>query len=242
VKSALYTFAAIAAFSAAQAQAADQLVLSVDYDNPTYFAPGVTGVGNVVGTFESTVNPVGGWAGKFYRTSTTDTFEATLSGLGAHTGVSVKGIIAFLDSWDSTNGSPAPDELKFFFDDVLVATLTYNNASGSVKAIDGATLISEYGQFDTNNFYSDTLIDISTANFATFAHTGSTLKIGIQAGGAGWQGGTDEAWGIDAWSVTLTGVGTPAVPESSTWAMMIAGFGAVGFAMRRRRSATVRFA
>lgn len=34
-----------------------------------------------------------------------------------------------------------------------------------------------------------------------------------------------------------------AVPEPATWAMMIAGFGAVGFAMRRRRTqATVRFA
>jgi hypothetical protein len=34
----------------------------------------------------------------------------------------------------------------------------------------------------------------------------------------------------------------PGVPESSTWAMMIAGFGAVGFAMRRRRNVAVRFA
>lgn len=34
-----------------------------------------------------------------------------------------------------------------------------------------------------------------------------------------------------------------AVPEPATWGMMIAGFGAVGFAMRRRRTqATVRFA
>jgi hypothetical protein len=35
---------------------------------------------------------------------------------------------------------------------------------------------------------------------------------------------------------------TPAVPESSTWAMMIAGFGSVGYAMRRRRSVAVSFA
>jgi hypothetical protein len=34
----------------------------------------------------------------------------------------------------------------------------------------------------------------------------------------------------------------PAVPEPATWAMMIAGFGAVGFAMRRRRNVTVSFA
>lgn len=36
---------------------------------------------------------------------------------------------------------------------------------------------------------------------------------------------------------------TPAVPELGTWAMMIAGMGAVGYAMRRRKVATgVRFA
>ena len=38
---------------------------------------------------------------------------------------------------------------------------------------------------------------------------------------------------------------TPAVPEPDTWAMMLVGFGALGFAMRRRRGAEntrVRFA
>jgi len=34
----------------------------------------------------------------------------------------------------------------------------------------------------------------------------------------------------------------PAVPEASTWAMMIAGFGAVGFAMRRRQKVALSFA
>ena len=33
-----------------------------------------------------------------------------------------------------------------------------------------------------------------------------------------------------------------AVPESSTWALMILGLGAIGFATRRRRTVTVRFA
>lgn len=32
----------------------------------------------------------------------------------------------------------------------------------------------------------------------------------------------------------------PAVPEPATWAMLLAGFGAVGFAMRRRREQNVR--
>jgi len=39
-----------------------------------------------------------------------------------------------------------------------------------------------------------------------------------------------------------SGGSAPAVPESSTWAMMIAGFGAVGFAMRRRQKVALSFA
>lgn len=46
----------------------------------------------------------------------------------------------------------------------------------------------------------------------------------------------------DSITVNVGGVSAPAVPEPATWAMMIAGFGAVGGAMRRRQIARVRFA
>lgn len=42
--------------------------------------------------------------------------------------------------------------------------------------------------------------------------------------------------------VVLFSTNPPAIPEPATWAMMIAGFGAVGYAMRRRRKVTVSFA
>jgi hypothetical protein len=55
--------------------------------------------------------------------------------------------------------------------------------------------------------------------------------------------------GTDAFShITFFNSGsTPGVPEPSTWAMMLLGFGAIGFAMRRRRQTSgdrirVRFA
>jgi hypothetical protein len=45
-------------------------------------------------------------------------------------------------------------------------------------------------------------------------------------------GGPNEGIFLDAISIT-------AVPEPATWAMMLLGFGAIGFAMRRRRSLTL---
>lgn len=46
----------------------------------------------------------------------------------------------------------------------------------------------------------------------------------------------------DMFRVFTLGTEPTAVPEPSTWAMMIAGFGAVGFALRRRRKVAVSFA
>lgn len=46
----------------------------------------------------------------------------------------------------------------------------------------------------------------------------------------------------DLRQVRLGGVSTNAVPEPATWAMMLAGFGAMGVAMRRRRKVAVSFA
>ena len=39
---------------------------------------------------------------------------------------------------------------------------------------------------------------------------------------------------------TATFPAAAGVPEPATWAMMLMGFGAMGFAIRRRRDATVR--
>jgi hypothetical protein len=52
-----------------------------------------------------------------------------------------------------------------------------------------------------------------------------------------------QLFGADqAGRLVVTDLGGGAVPEPATWAMMIAGFGAVGFAMRRRQNVTVSFA
>ena len=55
-------------------------------------------------------------------------------------------------------------------------------------------------------------------------------------------GGVNDIRGISIWNDDLTGIGltgfrhdVAAVPEPATWAMLLMGFGAAGYAMRRRR-------
>lgn len=52
---------------------------------------------------------------------------------------------------------------------------------------------------------------------------------------------TDDS-GVRFQNMSYNSVAVGAIPEPSTWIMMLAGFGAVGFAARRRRRVTVRFA
>lgn len=64
------------------------------------------------------------------------------------------------------------------------------------------------------------------SNTLTFAYTGAAQGIG------------DEAWGISNLVVTGNAL-NGAVPEPSTWAMMLIGFGALAAAMRRKRGRQV---
>lgn len=64
----------------------------------------------------------------------------------------------------------------------------------------------------------------------------SLLRFGVLDGNFGDNGGQ---FNITIWQLAP---GVAAVPESSTWIMMIAGFGLVGFSMRRRSSNVSAFA
>lgn len=188
-----------------------------------------------------------GWAGNYgaYRTGGTPASPfggLYLSNLASHTIISASFILGFLESWDSLNGSCcAPDHLEIWIDGAQVADMTYNNALGSVKDTDGGTVIHEYVQANGNGYFSDTLVDMSTAGFLTFAHTASTLSLEFRVTGNGWQGGSDEGIGLDNVVLTYDGVRAPptgGIPEPATWALMIGGFGMAGATLRRRRAAT----
>lgn len=91
--------------------------------------------------------------------------------------------------------------------------------------ITGLTAIDAYGATGNAGY--------SYGNSLSF--TGSTLHIGFSADDVAGGGYFDITRGSSVFSYT-TGAATGAVPEPATWAMMLAGFGMVGLAARRRSS------
>lgn len=232
--------ATLALGAAASANAA--LLYQNDFDGSEATGAGVAGGFALFPTEAAAVGAwnADGWAGNYgaYRSAGNPSpFGGLyLTGLAAHTTVSASFIFGFLESWDSRDGGCcSPDNVEIWIDGVQVASMTYNNAQGSVKDTDGGTVIHEYVQANTNTFWSDTLVDMGTAPFLTFAHTGATLNLEFRASGAGWQAGSDEGFGVDDVLLTYDGVRDGAIPEPSTWALLITGFGLAGAALRRRR-------
>jgi hypothetical protein len=219
-----------AALAATALPASAQLVYSNDFDAPAFVGGGATATWTGPGGLQGTDPAFAATYGRIWRT--TDDVNATtltLTNLPAHTAVDIDFTAIFLDSWDSLNGSPAPDFYEVYIDGNLKRRYTANNASGTSTSVGGATLVAQYVQFDVNYFYSDTVADFTPDAAYSFSHTGSTLTFAIKAGGSGWQGGNDEALGIDNIRITLT-----PVPEPATLALLAGGLGLIGAAVRRR--------
>lgn len=180
-----------------------------------------------------------GWSGSVFRNASTGNpallSELTLSNLAPHSAVEIDFLLGLLESWDSSDGGCcAPDWLDIYIDGSLVGSLTTNNALGTVEDYDGGTELYEGVQINTASYYySDALIDMSTAGFLSFAHTGSTLTLGLQARGAGWQGGSDESWGIDSLQISYDGQRSE-VPVPGTLPLLGIGLAGLGLARRRR--------
>jgi hypothetical protein len=224
--------AAAAAVMASPASAAT--LYSFDFDSLPTAAPGVDATISYGGAMPVVDGEGGGITGAYLANETTGLTEVTFTGLSNYTDINLGATLAFIDSWDSTNGNPSPDYLFIYVNGVQVLQLTSANQSGTVNNYGGGTETA-FGNFFFNTF-NDRVIDMTTSSaLQNLAAPGGTLTIGIQAGGGGFQGGSDESWGLD--NIVLSGtLVSAAVPEPATWAMMIAGFGVVGGAMRRRKA------
>jgi MYXO-CTERM domain-containing protein len=149
----------------------------------------------------------------------------TLTSLPAHTSLSLNFLLAVIDSWDGTNGNPAPDLFNVEVDGNLIFQTSFAHASGGGNYVAPAG-----GQlfFNTNVgfwIYGESAYNMGLEPaLQNIAHTSSSVTIRIFASGAGWQGGEDEAWGIDGLEVTVA-------PTPGAAALL----GLGGLAMGRRR-------
>jgi len=171
-----------------------------------------------------------GFGTDYWRNSTTGVTQFQASGLGAHSALHVSFDIAFIDSWDSFGGNCCgPDVLTMNVDGAPTEQLTWNGGGGFGPVFGTGTLVGT-GSFGVNGAWQDAVVHYDFL----VAHSASSWQMSINAGGAGWQGGDDESWGID--NFHLGAVPTRGVPEPATWALMIGGFGLAGAALRRRRA------
>lgn len=236
-------FAALLSASFFSQQAVASVVFATDFETGT--PAGFSGLGSVQST---QALPSARFGAQHMYNDTTLTGNAgatvlTLSGLAAHSMLSMSFDFVAWNSWDGTGSSfPSGDFFEVLLDGVLLASISPNNASGTLSIAGPAVLIAgpaPFGYGDSAPFFNrDTAWAVTVSNFS---HSSANAVFTFRVNGLGWQGGADESFGLDNLVISIPRV-DGAVPEPTTWAMMLAGFGIVGSAIRRRRRSSVTFA
>ena len=126
----------------------------------------------------------------------------------------------------------------------LVITLTHGGVTSTLLDHEGGSS-NPNGTFTFDDSASKSASQINTSGGSFRPETALSAFNGTSSAGAWVLKVADTAWidsgNLTSWSVQLSG-NAGAVPEPATWAMMIAGFGLVGGAMRRRSKVKVSYA
>jgi hypothetical protein len=234
--------AALLGLAAFSAQSHAVTVFSTDFESgiPASISPGsaaLTGVQEFAG-----LGPTGNqFGGSFLRSPTGNVVTLSLTGLPVHNALSIGFLFAAIDSLDGTGAFPSGDFFRIDIDGVNRFRESFANATDSqvqsYVAPPGGELArkQDLGFGGPGSFYRDSAYDFNVdGRFQNFAHTASSVTISFSIEGEGIQDLSDESWAVDNLVVTAFSA-TPPVPEPSTYALMLAGLGAL--ALARRRSA-----
>lgn len=238
---ATFRFATLIGFAALSASGQAAAVFSTDFESALSASinPGtatLTGVQGFVG-----LGPIGNqFGGSFLRSPTGNVVSLSLTGLPTHNALSIGFLFAAIDSLDGTGTFPSGDFFRIDIDGVTRFRESFANATDSqiqsYVAPAGGELArkQDLGFSGPGGFYRDSAYDFNVdGRFQNFAHTASAVTISFSIEGAGIQDLSDESWAVDNLVVTAFST-TPPVPEPSTYALMLAGLGAVAWVRRRR--------
>ena len=157
-----------------------------------------------------------------------------LSGLGPHTWLRVNFEFIAFDSWDGQSTTWGPDYLNL----LIGASNTYisitnfpasiadHGVSGPFDYSSVSLVFADGNSYAGNSGWSDSVWHVAYQ----IPHTASTAVLNFYAYGAGWQGGSDESFGLDNILIETDG----AVPEPATFLTLGLGL-AVLAALRRVR-------
>lgn len=129
-----------------------------------------------------------------------------------------------LDSYNNSTMSRMIDAGKY------VLTLKGSGRPGTPASSSFLDILLNGVVIGSDSLDGSTLTDTDWRNGTISFTTGTAAQLSLRAGG------TSDSFGIYIDDVRLTGTG---IPEPAAWAMMLAGFGLVGGAMRRRGLKTV---
>ena len=210
------------------------VVFSTNFESglpPEFSAPGavIEGVQGYAG-----LGPVGRrFAGNFLHYTSVALFPTTLTvrHLPAHDHLSVKSLLAIIDSWDSTEIMQiwVAGNLRFAnrFSLALADTTTYFPAPPGAILSMGTNLGFTFGSYYGHDRAYDLGVEPA---FLDLPHTADSVvvawTISALSGPAAdqWQGGTDESWGIDAVAVEVStqATGVPSDPAPGRLAVSAA--------------------
>lgn len=153
---------------------------------------------------------------------------ASVSGLPAHTSISMDFLLAVIDSWDGFGG-PGPDIFEVHVDGAGVFSAAYDIFDPNDQSLVRGTQLAYQTQLGFSG-WNDAAYDMSSvAALDNIAHTGSNLT--VQFLFPNGQGLDDESFALENVKIYMDGVPVPD-PGSS---LLLLGMGLVGLRASKRR-------